>query len=452
MKSLVDNLFKGVKKGFLIATAATTLGFLSGCPINPEPNSPPTVNLSTNPSSGDAPLETRLQLNCEDSDDDIVGYVLRANGETISRESPIDIIKTFNQDTTVYGKCMDSDGATDEIEKTIDVNSIYISGQLQDNERDTGKQGVIRVYDPNNNNKSLKDINGEQIIETDSEGNFDFYINKKELESDEILLQARIDNDSDGNWDSYVRTRTLPGEDNSGLVVRAVPHPGKGEFGITYLTPQEFRDDYVLSILGVGVPLSRWDLGDEGTNTPLEGIEILKYNPNNNAYFSDREQQFIKERIIGDDDVEAVLEGKELDSYVDIVDHQTNSSKEGWKAIIPAELENNVAGDTDNDWNTDYYYTHSRIRININNFEADTSEGSALVSHEVVHGLGFYAGHPDKNNSNICPDNSIMCLEYNSSSPTTPTLLDKKGSRLIYEENYKTGEEVDNNILGMNFY
>lgn len=124
--SLVDKLKKCLKKPIhLISTISLTIPLLlplSGCPIPPElENNPPKAIINVFPTSGQTPLETKIQLDGNDLDgkEDIVNYQLTidregiVNDELITQEIPINITRTFDEAETIkiYGQCTDSSGA-----------------------------------------------------------------------------------------------------------------------------------------------------------------------------------------------------------------------------------------------------------------------------------------------------------------------------------------------------
>ena len=127
VKSLV-NIISGLRKSLKRKIVlVSTIPFLSlvGCNYAPE------AILSVYPNSGQAPLETNIQVDCTDLNgiEDIRESQLTIdregteNDETITQENPINITRTFYdaEDINVFGKCTDLRGESDSKTTTINV-------------------------------------------------------------------------------------------------------------------------------------------------------------------------------------------------------------------------------------------------------------------------------------------------------------------------------------------
>ena len=235
----VKEEFRKVKGKFRkgVCLVATLLS-LYGCPVPtpiPEPkNQKPTAFVYAVPDSGVSPLSSQLQVDGTDPDgkSDIKEYRMEidrnADGdidETIAQQTPINITRNFNDNAIIYGYVKDSAGHIDKKSKNINVSQpdyIDISGRLEDNETDTGQQGVIRFYDATD-----ETFLGE--CQTDSDGNFSITIDKLVEELPEgVIVQARIG--SPENYTSYVRTvkHDINAEAEPDVIVdpiRCVPYP-----------------------------------------------------------------------------------------------------------------------------------------------------------------------------------------------------------------------------------
>ncbi len=122
--TLIDKLGKKVRNAILIALVPLVITGCSEC-IPGVPNNPPYVTeFNVSPTSGDAPLEVRIQFEGEDPDgeNDIVEYKLiidregTSNDEVIIQPNPINISRTFSQeeDIKIYGRITDMAEATAE--------------------------------------------------------------------------------------------------------------------------------------------------------------------------------------------------------------------------------------------------------------------------------------------------------------------------------------------------
>jgi hypothetical protein len=78
-------------------------------------NDPPAATLTVSPTSGTAPLDVTIDLTCSDSDGTVVLYELDTTGDgsfEISGTSGIlGVARTYEQTTTVSGRCTDDQGA-----------------------------------------------------------------------------------------------------------------------------------------------------------------------------------------------------------------------------------------------------------------------------------------------------------------------------------------------------
>ena len=133
LTNIVYGLKKRLKKSLVLASTIPFL-FLAGCNYRPQ------TILSVYPNSGQAPLETNIQVDGTDLNgkEDIMEYQLiidregTENDETITQENPIDVTRTFYdaEVITVSGKSTDLRRASDSKTTTINVTespNYYIS-------------------------------------------------------------------------------------------------------------------------------------------------------------------------------------------------------------------------------------------------------------------------------------------------------------------------------------
>jgi len=345
-----------------------------------------------------------------------------------------------------------------------------ISGVLEDNEEDAREQGVIRVYYQDSGDYFPLEINqiyeGTPIntslgkIETTSEGTFSFQINERASELSEIVLQARIGNSED--YTGYVRTIELSGDDNSDILVRAVPYaPYEDDPGLFRQFMQELCSDQ---------PNTRFDFDGEYLGGlfgfedygGLIGIEILSENPfgAENGTFTEEQQENIKNRILNSTDISGIIgnyniSGEQVfivdgsDGHFDFYEYHIDPkgrvvAHQGWIIVVPYKnmpytgvAEPRKAG---------------RSLVYGGTIYLIPGAGSGgLISHEFGH-MFIGTGHP----ISMPPNQTIM---------STTTVLqttgpaDKKAGKLIYEQTFMIfplavfpGVDYLENILGLGFY
>ena len=205
-----------------------------------------------------------------------------------------------------------------------------ISGTLQNSETDTAATGEVRAYkEQSHGTYKLLDSST-----TDSNGNFSLQFDGS---VPDFELQARL---MDGTTKkSYVRTVSLPGEDEPALIVKAVPYTGLVESCSTPMASCISYDDFktfVKEINGGAVyvgtpPTGEWVPGgpQKWNLNNLQGIEILLNNPSGSTHgsFTTQQQDYIKTRIIADDDIELMFNGIDLESKVQIDTSTTTASE-----------------------------------------------------------------------------------------------------------------------------
>lgn len=371
----------------------------------------------------------------------------------------------------------DSNGETaSEILNGYIYNLPDISGVLENNEEDLGEQGVIRVYyqDPNNSSNYLvleidkiNDGEGSIIdaglgkIQTTSDGTFNFQINKKASELNEIILQARIGTSQ--TYTSYVRTIEFPGDDNLNVLVRAVPYaPYEDNPGI-------FRQ--FMYELGGSPPNTRFDFEGEylaefpdfENYTGLIGIEILSENPfgAENGTFTTEQQELMKITILDSNDISGIIGNYSIseeqvfivngsEGHFDFYEYHIDPkgkvvANPGWIIVVPYKnmiytglAEPRKAGGILGYGGTVY-------------LQPTVSGNGTIISHEFGH-IFIGSGHPI-----AMPPNQTVMTGLTTLSTTGPA--DKKAGKLLYEQTYMTFPplfypRVDylGNILGLGFY
>ena len=343
-----------------------------------------------------------------------------------------------------------------------------ISGVLENNEEDVGEQGVIRVYyqDPNNSSNHLvleidKINNGKGSIinaslgkiQTTSDGEFNFQINKKASELEEVILQARIGTAE--NYEGYVRTIELSGDDNFDVLIRAVPYSGLDE---NWISVQDFRrhSEEVLTYNNnppenTSPWIFKWNFGEDPNSPSLfKEVIISKQNPDGEGHFKVETANEIKTKILNSNNIGAWFIGKINNAnQVRIEDSWiTEEPRDYGRIIIYPSINANDA--IAHDRTGDGYLDIGRIRIVVNN------NGELSGYGAIVHEFGHISGLPG--HAETLPEElTIMRSVHVPGSPENLQFADIKLVEAIYEDNYKHGIGMKNwlrlgSILGLGFY
>ena len=335
-----------------------------------------------------------------------------------------------------------------------------ISGTLQNSETDTAATGEVRAYkEQSDGTYKLLDSST-----TDSNGNFSLQFDGS---VSDFELQARL---MDGTTKkSYVRTVSLPGKDKSELVVRAVPYTGLVASCSTPMASCISYDDFKTFFkeinagsVYVGTPptgywyfdhaIQKWNLDN------LQGIEILLNNPSGSTHgsFTTQQQDYIKTRIIADDDIELMFNGMDLEPKVQIDTATTTASEmhytlesnfngnnitavsadTGWIVVVP--MDNlQASGEAEPAINNQGYITSGGVAINTST-QADGvlfQSSNRTISHEFGHvtyapGGTESAGHT----YTLYTDQSLMSSKTRSNSTAIPKsgFADEKLLKVLY--------------------
>ncbi|HTZ42101.1 MAG TPA: hypothetical protein VMC07_02775 [Candidatus Omnitrophota bacterium] len=422
MINRLEKILKGtgnfVKRGALTATLilGTTIGSLglASCkPPMPDPTpTAPTVSLSVNPPSGNAPLPAQIVADAQDSNGDVAMYEVFADyngngkedaGEVIvpQQATSVNTSYTFNQTGTfnIIAKATNKQGLTGTASESVTVRNpsvvdyLDVSGQVVNDKTGIGAKAKVKIFD------SANEISPVDITDTDNNGYFSKSTAKKISELSGVSLKAVLVDDN-GNPISYANIIRFPAGDVTGAVVSPYPYPSFAS-----------KDDYRRHLLytniysGLSSGLKKWDLeGRIASENALENIVVFQTNPSDSSnYFtrgvSDSQYETIESKIRDNNDIGIVLRGSDLldlshfisenpqlGTNYEIIGNQIVALP-GYVLVIPDKnLGAGVGGDT-----LDGYYQNNIatgiinravIRINPNLF------GSAFkraVSHEFKH-------------------------------------------------------------------
>jgi hypothetical protein len=325
-----------------------------------------------------------------------------------------------------------------------------IQGRLESNETHLGIQGTLRAYQIAGTDTLVlltKTSDGSGNNLTDANGNFDFKINTRSSDLENILIMAR--QGTPGNYQGWVRTIQIPGRDTSGVLIRAVPYGiyNPNDFKQFFLQLNNFTNDNQ-------PPGIRFDLngeylagfpGFENFNG-LEKIRILDH-----GYFVDsahvftlNQQNNMRNKILDPNDISGIIGNYVIDPNKIVFGNDSTFTDYIVRAQSPPDP--NIGS-----WEivprpgiivvtpkTDMIYTgfaepirsgRSLVSRGTIYLQPPAGSGTSVISHEFGH-MFMGSGHPVS-----LPGKSVM------SSPVPPNLIttgpaDKKAGWIIYEPTF----------------
>ncbi len=183
--NLVNKLKTGLKRTAFVVTALSALNFFSACPLpTPSINNPPTATLNVTPISGQAPLDTLIQLDGDDLDGkgDIIDYKI---GEDKNNDGDIDddneLIESGSSPIVDYPVTFYASG----------TKKIY--GQVMDSQGAIGKDGpfLVDVYQLGNN---PPEIISTPITEVNEGSAYSYDVEATDSDLEDILEYSLIQN------------------------------------------------------------------------------------------------------------------------------------------------------------------------------------------------------------------------------------------------------------------
>jgi len=484
MKTLIDKLRKvgkGFKRGLLVATAVASLGVAS-CKLCPDPepiNYAPEITSTPTTTQVDEGNSYNYDVDATDADGDKLTYSLPIAPNWLSINSNTGMISGTAPQVDSDTPCDIEVGVSDGVNPTATQNYtltvknivvppvddyLDISGKLEDCESDTGKQGRIKIYD------SLENYIGE--TQTDSNGNFSFHSDtKKATDLSNVVLRA-INTDASSNQNSYVRTVTAnvnsaSEPDVTVNPIRVVPYNDLSTW-LPVVTPEQFKTFMKqinvsinpIEAYGSETGLIKWDLSQ------LKGIEILLQNPiiTGISFTSGlgSQQEIIANRIKSSNDIELYLEGRELDSFIQIDNSYPPSNphysvastiepNDGWIIVVPNNI---VGGQTSFGYLNNSTSTGTINKVRIDLIPSVVTLNNPTVTHEFGHAFIASNWRDDTNgHCNILPfynvsgTNTLTIMTPNNLKLPPPGLADEKAAKIVYENTYLPREKLDD-ILG----
>ncbi len=475
-------------KGLLLATVGL---WLSNCPMPTPPTSTNHIPVITSSpvTQVDEGNSYNYDVNAIDSDGDNLTYSLTQAPAWLSMNSNTGMISgtapEVSSDEYHNISVKVSDGISFDTQNyTLTVKDVPpppppdyldISGRMEDCETNTGRHGIIRVYDDRINTESrayfgpvweYSNLLGE--FETDSNGNFSFTLNKLVDANDKIYLRAVIG----ANWsgkESYIRTVELDATDNNPITdTRANPAIKP----VMFDNPNSSYDDGLLDTEQKKIDfrehmgrINVWSaderyykdflngqlLADGMNGNPYHGLKKMSFNRGlpedfkgievSSDDYTNEEYNTIKNIILNC----GYIRAQEIsDKTIWGNNHQDGDS--GWGSVVKSALGDGPYAILYDGYQNGYL---DIFGIHLNTLAPE------IVIHEIVyHGLLSCVGHSNgrHGNGSEIPELFSSVGVYTGPHPSPPdkiTTVDIKANYLIDEDTYMGMDTLDD-ILGMN--
>jgi hypothetical protein len=411
---------------------ATALIGMTGCPpaVIPKPELPPIILPKVDVTQGEKKtvnlsyLANDSGITWESAEDNSDLITTSLSGDNLSISVSDEVREDVSYSITLKAK-RENKEETLALEGIV-KNIVEISGNLKNNETETNQAGLVKLFD------SV----GSKIGEYNAfGGNFNFV---SSLREGKAKLQARLNN-------GYIRTikLSLAGKDISGIEIYAVP---KVDFDInddgtvdekdslnfidfmkqTNTTPSVEEDNGKFVDVSL---INKWNLDD------LIAIEICKTNSEKEIQLDIKETELIYSLpqlpLF-------IARKKDLGSIVNFYEESSMSHEgiPGYITIIPDDIEGTIGGIGLT--KTTFDYTNPRRAIS-SVIHLLTAKNLTVNYHEFGHSFIAQVGEAE---NPISPSTSIMFTSGNILS--SPGLADEKAGKLLYEETYLAGENLDN--------
>ncbi|HOW37240.1 MAG TPA: hypothetical protein PLK34_03260 [Candidatus Pacearchaeota archaeon] len=377
-KSLTD-LVQGVKKTARGIAAAGLIGatmfFSNGCGTPPIEKPKPTAILTVEKSQVQSGQENKIEVDGTIGGDPLVDkiskYYLRGPvdfGASLPLQTniPVDVFLTYftNEQMNIpleaqvesnKGVLSDKVYASYQVNPKIVEDYINLSGVIEDSETDSPLAGAkVRCY------RADKTFITEVTADEDGFWTADWL---KYEGDDKIIIQAGKPPES------FVRTTSIPNEDKSNVLVRAVPNDLEGFV--------EFAQEVWGSLP------ARFD------STGFQGFKILTQNPTGNGTFTQQQAEYLQSLVL--DPSNKIDEFLNASSYPVIIDPS--------EPYTPGSRNIHVIPDTDipigeaylEDWGP-----YSRVAIGGSVRMNPTNISNEMLEHVLKHEAGHltYPSHP----------------------------------------------------------
>jgi hypothetical protein len=491
-KNAFSSIWNYARNMFLITAGVFAIGAgAAGCKLEPEPiPSQPKATLSVSPNSGQAPLSTRIKVGGEG---DLYGAFADYNnnekedsGEEIipPQSTPIDIPYTFTKSGTfdVHGWASLA-GQTDEaseaisvsqptvippVEPPVDNDYQDISINVESNETHLPLRAIARAYNARDPNviAALNSTDSDSFaayfaaapilkeFPTDASGNATATLSElvSQLPGGVVLRVRATDSDwNSGN--SYIRTiKGLPAGDVTSSTdsrmnpaVRVVPYPDlvKEENFSTSDFKQHMKE--VNFYYGVGHLMKYYitNIGILDVN-PLSPEHTFSDETNIKNHITNLYETIGKTIPITSNPSEGVAYTRSGNTII---------PENGWVIIIPDTLAMGIGGDVQPNGSGQPFSFGSALMVLNDCNQNYNNPLNGVIDHESLHSLAFpghaktlaTSGSDGKYYSN---EKTIMPEIINTSNSGSG---DKKAAKIVYEDTYKAGENLDD-ILGVDFY
>lgn len=339
-----------------------------------------------------------------------------------------------------------------------------IKGYLQDNESNSPRQGIVRLYDEKNSASQIKikkvDL-GTKIndyeVQTTPEGVFSVTLDKVVNSADNVYIQAR--SGTSANPTSYVRTVEFPSQDGDAGNVRVVPYPTS----LDEFTKEQFKafmDKINFTEYYDSEHKLLHKLLQKFPSTYLnnfKGVVIIKNNPDvTKGSFTDGVGGQISKILNKKDDLAKWYEKDSMNTIIR-TDNITHNEIDSYL------LNNYLVIEPDNSLGTykvkeTIYVIYGESSPGLIKLNPDYTLYDYIILHEGGHASSvapFESNNLDGSGIIISPLLTVMdtSVDYTYSSVDfgSDAKADLKAAKLVNEDTYKARENLDD-ILGNDFY
>lgn len=326
-----------------------------------------------------------------------------------------------------------------------------LSGVIESNESYEGIKATVIPYEVIGNDTIKlysKSADGEGRNLTNDYGEFEFKLDKKASELEEVLLMARQGIPED--YKGWVRVQNIPKEDFKNVLVRAVPYAPyeerKDEFKQFVFESTQIYDNPPLPYPGTRFDFDGTIIGglyDEYEDFKgLERIRILDYDPWTGGVFTREEQEVFKEKLLDKENINGIIGRYEIKPEQIVFGNDTTFKDYIWNEnlsppsvhtssgiIVVVPRKNLFASGVASKSPLGPFVSRGTVYLKSKNSDGSPGYNEATFSHEMGH-IFISSGHPKS-----LYGESIMTKSVNF-SVLKPGPADKKLGHIAYEDSY----------------
>ncbi|MBW6535571.1 MAG: hypothetical protein K0B11_11215 [Mariniphaga sp.] len=330
-----------------------------------------------------------------------------------------------------------------------------VSGIVESNESHEGVKATIIPYHVIGKDTIRLYSNcsdDEERILTNAHGEFEFKLDKKASELEEVLLMAR--QGTPGDYKGWVRVQNIPKKDFKSVLVRTVPYAPyadrKDEFKEFVFESTKQYDSDPLPYIGTRFDFDGTIIGglaDEYQDFKgLERIRILDYDPWTEGVFTREEQEVFKEKLLDKENINGIIGHYEIKPEQIVFGNDTTFEDYIWNEnfdpaivypsqgiIVVVPRKNLFASGVADGYGLKPFISRGTVYLNAKNNDNPRNPGynEATFSHEMGH-IFISSGHPKSLYGETIMSQPIPgWMDYTRTGPA-----DKKLGYIAYEDSY----------------